>query len=91
MVQLSQPYRTTEKTIALTIWTFVSKVMSLLFNTVKVCHNFPAKKQLSFYFMAAVTIQSDFRAQEEEICIASTFSPSVCHEVMGPDALILVF
>ena len=41
--------------------------------------------------MAAVTIRRDFRAQEEEIITASTFSPSICHEVPGPDAMILVF
>ena len=41
--------------------------------------------------MDAVTIHSDFRAQEEESVITSTFSLSICHEVMGPDAMILVF
>ena len=41
--------------------------------------------------MAAVTICSDFRAQEEEICHYFHLSPSICHEVMGPDAMILVF
>ena len=41
--------------------------------------------------MAAVTIHSDFRVQEEKKSItASTFSPSSCHEVMGPDTMILV-
>ena len=41
--------------------------------------------------MAAVTICSDSGAQENKSVIASTFSPSICHEVMGPDAMILVF
>ena len=41
--------------------------------------------------MAAVTISSDFGAQEEEICHYFHFSPSICHEVMGTDAMILVF
>ena len=68
MVQLSQPHMTTRKTIASTMWTFVGRVMSLLFNTVYVCDGFPAKKQSSSHFMAAVTIHSDFGAQEEEIC-----------------------
>ena len=68
MVQLSLPYMTTEKTIALTIQISVGRVMSLLFNTVYVCDGFPAKKQSSSHFMAAVTIHSDFGAQEEEIC-----------------------
>ena len=52
----------------LTIWTFVIRVISLLFSTLSRCHSFPAKKQLSSDFMAAITIHSDFRAQEEEIC-----------------------
>ena len=41
--------------------------------------------------MATITIRSDFGAQEKKSVTASTFSPSVCHEVMGPDAIILVF
>ena len=42
--------------------------------------------------MAAITIRSDFGAQGKKKSVtASTFSPSVCHEVMGPDAMILVF
>ena len=68
LVQLSQPYVTTGKTIALTIWTFVSRVMCLLFNKVWVCHRFPAKKQMSSDLMAALTTCSNFGAQEEEIC-----------------------
>ena len=41
--------------------------------------------------MAGITICSDFRAQEEEICHCFHFSPSICHEVMELDAMILVF
>ena len=67
LVQLSQPYKTTGKTIVLTTWTFVSSLVSLLYNTFYRCYNFPAKKQSSSDFMAGVTICSDFRAQEEEI------------------------
>ena len=52
-----------------------------------VCHHFPAKEQLSSDFMAAVTIHSNFRAQEEEICHYFHFPPSV---IRGPDAMILV-
>ena len=62
MVQLSHPYTTTGKTIALSGWTFVGKVMSLLFNS------FSSKEQVSFNFMAAVTIWSDFGAQENKVC-----------------------
>ena len=54
MVQHSHPHMTTGKTIALTRWTFVGKVMSLLFNNaVYVCHGFSSKEQLSFSLTAA--------------------------------------
>ena len=46
---------------------------------------------MSFNFMAAVTICSDFRAQKIKSVTASIFSPSICHEVMGQDTMILVF
>ena len=65
MVQLSHPYMTTGKTIALTRWTFVSKVMSLLLNTLPRLV-IPRSKHLNF--MAAVTICSDFGAQENKVC-----------------------
>ena len=64
MVQLSHPYMTTGKSIALIRWTFVGKVMSLLFNMLsRLVIAFFSKKQASFNFMAAVTIFSDFGAQ----------------------------
>jgi len=75
LVQLSQLYVTTGKTIASTIRTFVSRVMCLLFNTVWVCHRFPAKKQMSSDLMATLTICSDFGAQEEEISRYFHLSP----------------
>ena len=69
MVQLSHPYMTTGKTIALTRWTSVSKVMSLLFNTLsRFCHSISSREGVSFNFMTAVTIYSDFGAQENKIC-----------------------
>ena len=68
MDQLSHLYMTTEKTIALTVWTFVSKVISLLFNTLSKFVSFPSQVQASFNFMAAVTVCSDFGAQENKIC-----------------------
>ena len=82
MVQLSQPHMTSGKTIALTTWTFVGKVMSLLFNTLSrlVIAFLPWSRR--FNFMAAVTICSDFGAQENKIWTVSTLSPSVCHEMM---------
>ena len=42
-------------------------------------------------FVATVTVHSDFGAQENKIVPASSFSPSICHEVMGPDAMVLGF
>ena len=69
IVQLSHPYMTTGKTIALTRWTFISKLMSLLFNMLsRLVHNFSSKEQVSFNFMAAVIICSDFGAQENKVC-----------------------
>ena len=68
-VQLLQLYVTTGKTIALTIRTFVSRVMSLLFNTLSrfVTPFLPRSKCLLMSWLT-VTTCSDFRAQEEEIC-----------------------
>ena len=53
-------------------------------------HSFSSKDQASFNFMVAVTICSDFGGQENKVSL-STVSPSICHEVMGPNAMILVF
>ena len=60
MVQLSHPYMTTGKTIALSIQTFVGKVVSLLFNTLsRLVIAFLPRSKASFNFMTAVTIGSD--------------------------------
>ena len=68
MVQLSHPYRTSGKTIVLTRSTFVGKVTSLLFNMLsRFVLNFSSKEKVSFNFMAAVTVHSDFEAQENKI------------------------
>ena len=69
MVQLSHPYLTTGKTKALTRWIFVGKVMSLLFNTLSrlVIAFLPRSKHL-FISWLAVTICSDFGAQENKVC-----------------------
>ena len=68
IVQLSHPYMTTGKTIALTRWTFVGKVMSLLFNMLSrsVIAFLPRSKRLNF--MAAVTIYSDFGPPKKKVC-----------------------
>ena len=67
MVQLSHPYTTTGKTITSTRWTFVDKVMCLLFNILSmlVIAFLPGSKRLNY--MAAVTICSDFGAQENKV------------------------
>ena len=77
-VQLSPPYMTTGKTIAWTRWSFFGKVMSLLFNMLcRLFHSFSSKEQVSFNFMAAVTICSDFGAQENKVCHLSVGSQRV--------------
>ena len=88
MAQLSHPYMTTRKTIAFSMWTFVGIVMSLLFTMLS---SFPSKKQVSFYFVAAVTIIVILETPKIKSVTASTFSPSICHEMMGPDTMTLVF
>ena len=62
IVQLSHPYMTIGKTIASTRWTFVGKVMSLLFNML-------SREQASFNLMAAVTISSDFGAPQNSLLL----------------------
>ena len=67
IVQLSHPYMTTGKNIALTRWTFVAKVMSLFNMLSRLVITFlPRRKHLNF--MAAVTILSDFGAQKNKVC-----------------------
>ena len=90
MVQLSHPYMTTGKTIALSIQTFVGKVMSLLFNMLIGHSFFPKSKHLLISWLqspSAVILQ----AKKIKSVTVSTVSPSICHEVMGPDAMILAF
>ena len=77
------------KTIALTRWTFVGQVMSLLFNMLSrlVIAFLPKSKSLLISWL-----QSPSALTLEPPKIKSvTVSPSICHEVMGPDAMILVF
>ena len=91
-VHLSHPYMTTGKTIALTRWIFVGKVMILLFNMLSrlVITFLPRSKGLLISWLqspSAVILQPSKIKSET----ASTVSPSTSHEVMGPDAMILVF
>ena len=92
MVQLSHQYMTTGKTIALTIWTFVSKVMLLLFSKLSrfVTAFLPRSKHLSSSWLqspSTVILES----RKIKSVTVSIFSPSICHEVMGPRAMILAF
>ena len=92
IVQLSHPYMTAGKTIALTRWTFVGTVMSLLFNMLprSVITFLPRSKRLLISWLqspSAVILESP-KIKSDTV---STVSPSICHEVMGPDAMILVF
>ena len=91
-VQLSHPYMTTGKTIALTRRTFVVKVMSLLFNMLsRLVITFLPRRFMSSDFMAEVTICTDFGAPQNKVCYCFHCFPIFLHEVMGLDAMILVF
>ena len=92
IVQLSHPYMTTGKTIALTRQTFVDKVMSLLFNMLSrlVITFLPRGKRLLISWLqspSAVILEP----KNIKSLIVSVVSPFICHEVMGPYATILVF
>ena len=92
MVQLSHPFMTTGKTIALTIQTFVSKVMSLLFNTLSrfVIAFLPRSKCLLISWLPSLSTVI-LEPKKRKSVTTSIFSPSIWHEVMGPGAMILIF
>ena len=91
-VQLSYPYMTTGKTIALTRQTFVGKVMSLLLNMLSnLVITFLPRSQcllISWLQSPSAVILEPRKIKSDTV---STVSPSICHEVMGPDAMIFVF
>jgi len=91
-VQLSHPYMTTGKIIALTRRTFVGKVMSLLLNMLSrlVITFLPRSKCLliSWLQSPSAVILEPQKIKSDTVC---TVSPSICHEVMGPDAMIYIF
>ena len=92
IVQFSHPYMTTGKTIVLTRQTFVGKLMSLLFNKLSwwVITFFPRSKHLLIsWLQSPSTVISE--PKKTKSATVSTISPSICHEVMGPYAMILVF
>ena len=80
------------KTIALTIWTFVGKVLSLLCNTLSrfVIAFLPRIKHLLISWLQSLSAVI-LEPKKIKSINASTFSPSICYKVMGPDAMILVF
>ena len=90
-VQLSHPHKTTGKTIALTRQTFIGKVISLLFNMLsRLAITFlPRGKRplISWLQSPSVVILEPIKIKSDTV---STVSPSICHEVVGPDAMIFV-
>ena len=92
IVQLSHPYMTAGKTIALTRWTFIGKVMSLLFNMLSrlvITFLLRSKRLLISWLQSpSAVILEQPKIKSDTV---STVSPSVCHEVMGLDAVVLVF
>ena len=89
--QLSHPYMTTGKTIALTRWTFAGRVTCLLFNMLSrlVITFLPRSKRLLISWLqspSAVILEP----KKIKSVTVSTVSPSICHEVMGLDAMMLV-
>ena len=101
IVQLSHPYMTAGKITVLTRWTFVDKVMSLLFNMLsRLVITFLSRSQFSSVAPRSKHLLISWLQSPSAVILeppkiksatVSTVSPSICHEVMGPDAMILVF
>ena len=92
IIQLSCPYMTTGKTIALTRWTFVGKVMSLLFNMLSrlVITFLPRSKCLLILWLQSPSAEI-LEPKKVKSATFPSVSPSICHEMMGHYATILVF
>ena len=91
MVQLSHPHMTIGKTIGLTSWNFVGKVMSLFFNMLSrlVITFLPRSKRLLISWLQSLSVVI-LQPKKIKSVTVSIVSPSICHEVMGPDAVIFV-
>ena len=92
MGQLSHPYMTTGKTLALTRQTFVGKVMSLLFNMLSmlaIAFLLRSNRLLISWLQSPSAVI--LKPKKIKTLTVSTGSPSICHEVIGSDAMILVF
>ena len=92
IVQLSHPYVTTGKIIALTRWTFVEKVISLLFNMLSrlVIAFLPRGKCLLISWLQSSSAVILEPKKIKSLTVA-TVSPFICHEVVGQDAMIFIF
>ena len=92
IVQLSHPYMTTGKTIALTGWTLVGTVMSLLFNMLSRLGIafLPGKKRLLISWLQSPSAKI-LKPKKIKSVTVSIVSPSISHEVMGPDSIIFTF
>ena len=91
MVQLSHLYMTTGKTIALTRWIFVGKVISLIFKRLSrfVIAFLPRSKHILISWLQSLSAVI-LELRKIKSVTVSIFSPSICHEVMEPDTMILV-
>ena len=88
MVQLSHMYMTTRKTIALTIWTFVGKVLSLFFSMLsRLVKAFLPRSNCLLILWQQSPSAVILEPPPKKSVTVSTVSPSICHEVMGPDDL----
>ena len=92
IAQLSHLYMTTGKSIALTIWTFVGKVMCLLYNMLSrfIIAFLPRSKRLLISWLQSPSVVT-LEPKKIKSVTVSIVSPSIYHEVIGPDAMILVF
>ena len=92
IIQLSHLYKTAGKTIALTRWTFVGKIMSLLFNMLSrlVITFLPRSKHLLISWLQSPSAMI-LEPQKIKFVTVSIVFPSICQEVMEPDAMIFVF
>ena len=92
MVQFSHPYMTIGETIALTRQTFVGKVISMLFNMLSrlVIAFLPRIKCLLISWLQLPSTVILERKKIKSLTV-SIVSPSICHEMMGPDAMIIIF
>ena len=92
IVQLSHPYVTTGKTRALTSRTYVDKIMSLFSNMLlKLVISFLPRSKCLFFSWLQSPSAVILELRNIKSATVSTVSPSICHEVIGPDAMILVF